>query len=496
MRLKRIRTLFFNFYETRKYVKEMIDIQKILFIQPPPLKEQDLMEGIKYPPLGITSIAGFMRAKGYTVGLYDGCAFSATTEDVLSEVKKFEPDVVALTATSAIIYHAFAVASLVKQFNPSIKVVIGGPHATELPYHALSNENVDVVLRGEGELSLLELMEAYDKGSDLHLVKGIGFRDNGKIFLTSPMPLLKDIDELPFPAYDLLPLEKYQSPYSLRKPFIAMVRTRGCPYDCSYCEIPNVYDRRFRVQSPERSIKEIDYLVKELGVKEIAFKDSIFTIVPSNVMKFCDLLMERNYDLTWCANARVDNFNLELAKKMKQAGCFSVTFGLETGDQRILDNLRKRATLEQGREAVKIAKKAKLDVVANFMVGNPGETYGSIENTIKYMKEVDPTYVYMGFCTAFPGTELRRQAEQNNWLIQKDPTSVRYEDVQMNATELTNEELKQALNRMYRAFYFRPKYILRRMFKLSPADIKNNLKGFKSILMNTLRVKKGKELET
>jgi len=240
----------------------------------------------------------------------------------------------------------------------------------------------------------------------------------------------------------------------------------------------------------------VDYLVQTLGVKEISFKDPIFTLLPKNVMEFCDLLIERDYDLSWCGNARVDNFSLDLAKKMKKAGCFSVTFGLESGDQRILDNLRKRATAEQGKEAVKIAKMARLDVVANFMVGNPGETKESIERTIQYMKEIDPAYVYMGFCTAFPGTALQRQAEQNDWILQKDPTAVRYEDLQMNATNLSNEELRQALNRMYRAFYFRPKYIARRMLKLKPADVRNNWNGFWSIVRNTLRVKRGEELKT
>ncbi|HLD42431.1 MAG TPA: radical SAM protein [Candidatus Nanoarchaeia archaeon] len=471
-------------------------MQRILFIQPPPLQQQDLMENIRYPPLGITSIAGFMRDKGYIVGLYDGCAVKASADTVLQEVRRFKPDVVALTATSAIIHYAFAVAEKVKELDPSIKVVIGGPHATELPHHALSNANVDVLLRGEGELSLLELMKALEGGGDLRSIKGIGFMENGRMILTPPMPLITNIDELPFPAYDLLPINNYTSPYSRRKPFMAMVRTRGCPYDCSYCEIPNVYDRRFRVQSPERSIKEVDYLVQTLGVKEISFKDPIFTLLPKNVMEFCDLLIERDYDLSWCGNARVDNFSLDLAKKMKKAGCFSVTFGLESGDQRILDNLRKRATAEQGKEAVKIAKMARLDVVANFMVGNPGETKESIERTIQYMKEIDPAYVYMGFCTAFPGTALQRQAEQNDWILQKDPTAVRYEDLQMNATNLSNEELKQALNRMYRAFYFRPKYIARRMLKLKPADVRNNWNGFWSIVRNTLRVKRGEELKT
>ena len=358
----------------------------------------------------------------------------------------------------------------------------------------MSNQDIDVALIGEGEISLHKTLQSFEYNKPLDKIEGVAYRNNNGKIITSKPSLIKDIDELPFPAYDLLPLEEYKNPYSTRKLFTSMCRTRGCSYVCTYCEIPQIYKRTFRIQSPERTIKEIDYLVNELGIREIAFKDPVFTLDRKNVMEFCDLLIERDYDLIWSANSRVDNITQEMCFKMKEAGCTSLTFGLESGDQEILNNLKKHATLQQAKQAIDCAKKAKIKIVANFMVGNPGETKESINNTIKFMKEIDPDYVNIAFTTALPGTELWDQAGKNNWIRYKDYSSVHYEDIQMNATNISDEELRKSLNMMYRKFYFRPRYILKRAMKLSLPEIKNSWNGLLSILNHTLRVKSNKRL--
>ena len=270
-----------------------------------------------------------------------------------------------------------------------------------------------------------------------------------------------------------------------------MIRSRGCPYPCIYCEHPILFSAKYRCQSPERTIREIDYLVKKFGIKEISFKDSEFTLAPKdNLYKLCDLLIERNYDLRWCANGRANNVDRELLKRMKKAGCYSITFGLESGDQRILNNLKKHLSLEQSEQAVKTAKEEGLQVVANFMVGNPGETRESIRNTIKFMKKLDLDYCFFSFLTPFPGTPLRKMAEENGWIIDRSMEGVQYEDLSMNATEIPTEELRKSLNRFYRAFYLRPTYIIKRLKKFNLLDMKNNWIGFKSIIKNTLSVSK------
>ena len=467
---------------------------RVLFIQPPAVLEGGLLKHIKYPPLGLASIAGYVRSKGYIVDLYDAYSLSGTVKTIIDRTRSFKADVVAISSTTALIDNTFKTAEAIKKHDKRIKVVVGGPHATADPAHCLSNQNVDAALIGEGDMSLHKTLQAFQNNESLDNIMGVAFRDKEEKIITSNPFLIKNIDELPFPAYDLLPLDEYKSPYSTRKPFTSMCRTRGCSYVCTYCEIPQIYKRTFRIQSPERTIKEVDYLVNEFGIKEIAFKDPIFTLDRNNVMKFCDLLIKRNYTLIWSANSRVDNITQEMCLKMKEAGCESLTFGLESGDQQILNNLKKHATIQQARQAISYAKKAKIKVVANFMVGNPGETNESINKTIKFMKEIGPDYVNIAFTTALPGTELWNQAEENNWIRYKDYASVNYEDLQMNATNISDEELRKLLNKMYRKFYFRPRYILKRAKKLSLPEIRNSWNGFFSILHNTLRVKVNKRL--
>ena len=467
---------------------------RVLFLQPPSSLKGDLSKNMKYPPLGIASIAGYIRSKGYIIDLYDAYSLNGTLETVLNRVKSFNADVVAISATSALMNITFKIAERIKHYDARIKIVMGGSHATANPAHCLSSRYIDAALIGEGENSLHKVLQAFEQNQSLEKFEGVAYKDSQGKIITSNPSLIKNIDELPFPAYDLLSLGEYQNPYSTRKPFTSMCRTRGCSYMCTYCEIPQIYKRSFRIQSPERTIQEIDYLVHTFGVKEIAFKDPVFTLDKKNVMEFCDLLIQRTYDLIWSANSRVDNLTQEMCFKMKKAGCASLTFGLESGDQEILNNLKKHATLEKARQAVAYAKKAKIKVVANFMVGNPGETRESLRKTLAFMKELDPDYVNIAFTTALPGTELMEQAEKNNWIRHKDLSAVHYEDLQMNATRLSDEELRESLNKMYRAFYFRPKYILKRATQLSIPELRNSLNGLFSILHNTFRVKINKRL--
>ena len=319
---------------------------RILFIQPPADFEGDLLKHIKYPPLGLASIAGYIRSKGYIVDLYDAYSLGGTIETIIDRTRSFKADVVAISSTTALIDNTFRTAEAIKKYDKRIKVVVGGSHATADPAHCLSNQNIDVALIGEGEISLHKTIQVFQNDWHLDNIEGVAFRNGKGEIITSSPSLIKNIDELPFPAYDLLPLDEYKSPYSTRKPFTSMCRTRCFSYVCTYCEIPQIYKKTFRIQSPERSIKEIDYLVNEFGIKEIAFKDPIFTLDRKNVMGFCDSLIKKNYDLIWSANSRVDNITQEMCFKMKEAGCESLTFGLESGDQKILDNLKKHATIQ------------------------------------------------------------------------------------------------------------------------------------------------------
>ncbi len=461
---------------------------RILLIQPPQANKEAVVSILKYPPLGITLLGSILRDDGHKVDLFEAYGLNANLQDVEKRVRRFRPDVVGITAPTPLIVQAFAVVDIVKSVDKGIKTVLGGVHPTITPEHYLSNENVDVIVLMEGEITFPDLLSSFIGKKELKAVCGIGYMKDKKVVLTEPREQLKDLDILPIPAYDMLPKDVYSSPYSSRKPIMTMIRSRGCYYNCIFCEHPALFGKKIRCQSPERSIKEIDFLVDKLNVKMIPFKDSEFTIAPEkNISEFCDLLIERKYDLVWSVNGRVNHVNKDLLRKMKRAGCFSITYGIESGNQAILNILKKGITLQQVEKAVSISKEVGLDVVGNFMIGNPYETKDSINDTISFMRKLNIDYANFAFLNPFPNTELRRVAEEKGWLLDSSTEAIEYEKLSMNATSIPTEELKKYLNKFYRGFYLRPSYILKRMSRLNIKDIKMYYGGVKKIFLHSLK---------
>jgi len=460
--------------------------KNILLIEPPTGEKE--ITSFKYPPMGLLALATYLAKHGYQVNLVDASVDNLSIEELINKIKDLKPDLVGISAMSVNIMQTFNLADEIKKYNPQIKIIVGGIHPTVMPEHTLSNKNVDIAVVGEGEFTVIELLDALKENHDLNQIKGLAFRKDGEIIVTPRRSLIANLDELPIPLYHLFDITKYKSPYAKKMPFISMVRSRGCFYSCTFCGNPKMFGQTFRCQSPERTIAEIDYLVKKFGVKEISFKDTELTL-DKNLEKLCDLLIARNYDLIWTCNGRVNNINENLLKKMKRAGCYSLTFGVESGNQEILNRMKKGITLEQVRKAVDLTKKAGLQIVTNFMIGNAYDTKETIKQTIDFAVELDTDYAYFGFTTPFPGTELREQAVVNNWIIDHSMEAIRYDDLMMNATSMPTDELATYLDKAYRRFYFRPKYILNRLTKLDKYELKNSYEGLVKIIKNNFKIK-------
>lgn len=461
---------------------------KILLLQPPTTEKN--ITSFMYPPLGLIALSAYLEEEGHQVSLYDANVEGGSIEEVINLVKRETPQIVGLGAMSVNINKAFSVAGAIKSFSKDIIIVAGGIHPTVEPRQTLENPCIDFIVRGEGELTMAELVKSLqEKKANFERILGLGFKKRNKVVINRLRELIKDISSLPLPAYNLLNIKKYRAPYTSRTPFMIMNRSRGCPFLCTFCGVRKMFGSSYRVQTPEKSIKEVDYLVNKLGVKEIGFKDSEFTLASENVEKFCDLLIKKNYDLTWNCNGRVNHATYPLLSKMKKAGCVSITYGIESGDQRVLDLMKKQITLEETREAVKISKDVGLKIIGNFMIGNAGDTKETIEKTINFAKELNLDYAYFGFTTPFPGTELREQAITNGWLLDDKLESIKYEDCIMNATDLPTKELKTYLSKAYRSFYFRPSYIAKRLLKLSKNEVYNSVRGAFSIIKDAIRAK-------
>lgn len=459
---------------------------KILLIEPS--TGEIGITSFEYPPMGLTALAAYIRSKGHAVSIYDANLAKATVKQVKNIVRKINPDIVGISSMSLTINTTFKIATAIKSLDLKISVIVGGIHPTVCPTHTLSNIAIDAIVIGEGELTAIELIDAIKYGRDLSKIKGIGFRKNNKVIINLRRELIPIMDELPIPAYDLIPLNRYRSPYATRSPFAAIMRSRGCIFNCTFCSNSKTFGQTFRCQSPQRTIEEITYLKKNFNIKELSFKDTELTL-DKNLETFCDVLIHKKFDIIWSCNGRASNVNQNLLKKMKRAGCVSITYGIESGDETILKNIKKPIRLEDAHRAVTLTKEAGIKVVTNFMIGNPGDTKETIEKTIELAVKLSPDYAYFGFTTPFPGTELREQAKKNNWMLAEDMDVIRYDDCIMNATSLSTEELNTCLDTAYRRFYFRLPYIIKRLrnFRLNEARI--SLRGLRSIVNNTYRVR-------
>jgi len=463
---------------------------KILLVQPP-FSEEGITSIIRYTPVGLIALAGYIREKSQAnIEIYDSNvgknhSINAITDNILQK----NPQILGLTAMTTNIGRALQIAQRVKSNQPDIIVIIGGIHATISPEDVLSNEAVDYVIVGEGEITFDEFLKNINSPTEYGHIRGLGYKKNGRLIINQRRDLIKDIDELPFPAHDLLEIEQYNSPYGLKRPFVSMIRSRGCPFECIFCGVQKMFGRVYRVQTPKRTIQEIEYLINRFRVKEIGFKDSEFTLSAQNVNQFCDLLIEKNYDLIWTCNARVDCGGYELFKKMRRAGCHTVSFGAESGDQDVLNLLKKGITLQQTQQAIRNVQRAGMKASVNFMIGNPGETRETIKRTIRFSQAINPDYVYFGFTTPFPGTELSEMALKNNWLLVPDlNASLSCTRLTMNATNLSAKELNSLMRKAYWSFYFRPRYIMKRISMLNKEEIRTSIRGLAAVLRTIFRL--------
>lgn len=461
--------------------------RNILLIQPPSVSGKIILDYLKYPPMGLAFLASALREKRYEPAIFDASIEKNPFLKLENIIKTGGFNIYGISFSSMTAEGAFKTAEIIKNADKNSIIIAGGYHPTVMTKETLANTNFDFVVHGEGEAALPELLEKIEKKeTDFEKLLGIAFRANGEIKINPSRPLIENLDTLPLPAYDLLKLNAYSSPSTTRKPYISYIRSRGCPFSCNFCGVQKMFTRRYRFESPEKTIKNIEELIRKFRVKEILFKDSEFVINKKSVIDFCDLLIQKKYNLIWGVNARADMVDSELLKKMKLAGCNQITYGLESGDQNILNSIGKNITLTQAREAVKITKDIGIKCVANFMLGNTGETADTINKTIKFAAELDPDYVVFNYLIAFPGSDVYDLAIKNNWFINGEPKNFTYESLKLNATKISAEELDKFLKKALVSFYLRPKYIIKRMAKLTPTEIKHNFLGLLAVAKKIL----------
>lgn len=465
-------------------------MKEILLINPPFNLIYGRMKGLVdcVPPLGLAYIGGVLETLGIPFDIIDMPAELITEEQLADIVKKTDPKVVGITATTPIIPIAKKIAGLVKLINPEIKIVIGGPHTMVFPKRTLNEvEAFDISVYGEGEFTFAELVECLDKNNSLHKVRGICFRENGGIVQTATRPFIKDLSVLPFPVHHKLPLKKYTYPIQRGTPFTNMITSRGCPGKCIFCS--RILGDRIRFQKPELVVDEMEYLVAELGVKEIHIKDD--TIIGTKRMtEICEEIKRRNLDFLWACSAgiRADFVTDKMLKAMNDAGCYLMAIGIESGSQKVLDNMKKNVTLEQNEKAVEKIKNAGMLVESFFSIGHLGETVEDVKKTIEFAKKLDPDFAKFSMITPFPGSELYTILDNENRLLTKDWEKYQTHQEPIFVHDvLSSEEIQNLYTKAYRSFYFRPIKILKYLATgISIGMTKKYLKSGLVVLNNVL----------
>jgi len=433
---------------------------KISLVNPPPLK--GVYRHQLYLPIGLAYLAAVLEENGYDVTVIDCPALEMNLGQLKTKLASINPDVVGITSMTPTIQSALLSASAAKESCPDATVVLGGPHATFMDEQVLNEEAaVDVVVRGEGEETLLELAENVSNTKSLNKIQGITFRDNGQTVRTPTRPFIKNLDELPRPAYKHFPLEKYRL---FGRRMLPIMISRGCPSQCSFCTTARMFGKAFRARSPKNIVDELEWLRDAHGADAFSFYDDTFTLDKKRALKICEEIRYRKIGLPWDCQTRVSVVSEEILRKMREANCQQVFFGVESGCQKILNAVNKGTTVEQNEKAIRLAKNAGLFVSISVIIGYPGETKEMLQETVDLIRRAEPDDVYICVATPYPGTELRRVVEEMGWEMSNDWGKYDTITPVFANPNLSAEEVRRLRTSFYNSFYS-PKYVLRQIFK-------------------------------
>ena len=353
--------------------------------------------------------------------------------------------------------------NIAKQAQPQAVTMLGGSHGTFWDENALNEyPSLDIVVRREGEITFIELLEKLQSQSSLSNVLGITYRNGDKIVRNADRPFIQDLDSLPFPAHHLLSLENLRHNGKILFPLIS---SRGCVFWCDFCSTVRMFGRGYRMRSPKNVVDEMQLIHDKYGIEQVTFYDDAFTVDRNRVMKICDELHARKLHMTWDCGTRVDMVDRELMKTMREAGCIAVWLGVESGSEAILGAMNKKIKLEQTRLAYKTAHEVGLMTIANVVLGFPGETEQTAKATIRFVKELNPEDVGFYVATPYPGTPMYEEVKKNGWLRVTDFDKYDTAGPTFETPQLSMEKLAEIRYKAYQQFYLRPGYVLHMMRK-------------------------------
>lgn len=439
------------------------------------------------PPLGLAALSAYVTAKGFPCFLYDlnveahhGLSVAGFLKEWKQKTGILRP-FIGITCVTTFAYSTYSLAQTVKEIFPESVVIAGGPHATFMPREVLACPFIDLVVMGEGELTLEEIL----KGLPYSEIQGLAFKtgDGSGIQINLARPRIKDLDSLPIPAYHQLQLSAYQPVLGSYKrlPAANMVTSRGCPGRCTFC--CRTFGNQVTYNSPARILQEIEGLITNYGIRQINFYDDTFTLNKSRVIELCQGMIARKLEIDWTCFARLDRIDEEMLHWMKKAGCYQVMYGVENFDPGILSTIKKAYGTVDVKKVVRMTRKAGIRCRLSILIGNPGETKETVMNNIRQMNRLNPDILVVNITTPFPGTEMYDWALKENRLLTTDWKEYDGKQAVMRIDTLSTQEIYTYYHKMYARFYLRPVYVLTQLARIrSWLELRVLFHGFFSLL--------------
>ncbi|MDR1993955.1 MAG: B12-binding domain-containing radical SAM protein [Nitrososphaerota archaeon] len=425
-----------------------------------PPEKDTWYHGKRLPPIGLMYVAAALEKAGHTVQMLDNYLANKSLEEVKQIITQTTPFMVGITCGSATFTRCIETAKAIKEAKSDCIVVVGGWHASYLPKTLLSHSEIDYAIVGEGERAITQLANALVEGnkSQASTIPGVACNIKNNLSINPPQ-FIEDMDEIPYPARHLLPLEQYDRTIEFldAKPADVMSISRGCVFSCGFCETRKLWGNMCRSFSPKRVLGEICDLQRRYGTRGIYFINDNFTLRKEKTKELCHLMIEEKLDLEWVCDTRVDLVDSELLGLMRKAGCRVIWFGVESGSPKVLNRISRNTTLEQVEEAFKLCRAQNIKTACSFMLGLPDETLKDMEQSLRFAKKIDPDYCQFNIFIAYPDSKLYNELLESNQYTQLDDYLLSTKSV-----EYDFESLRALQRRFFKSFHMSPKQIYKR----------------------------------
>lgn len=437
---------------------------KVLLINPPPRKRG--FETIVVPPLGLLYLAATLKNNNIFVSILDAFALNLSWNEFENKVKEFKADIIGIGGMTPVIDVYERAIKLCRKYCKFL--IMGGPHLSAYKQSIFKEiPEIDYGIVGEAEYSFLNLIKCLRENNydDIYKIPGVLTKD----FYKGDIAKVNNLDEIPFPARDLIPISKYHYSIGKYNPVFTMMTSRGCPYQCIFCD-KTVFGSKWRARSPENVVDEIEEIIKKYKGKYIIFYDDLFTVNKKRVISICKLIIERGLKIEWKCEGRVDRVDEEMLEWMKKAGCSVIAYGIESGNQESLNYLRKNFNVEHIENAFYLTKKMGIKILAYFILGIPNENYSEALKSIDFACKLNPDYIQFSLLSPTYGTRLYSEAIQKGWYREidaKDPLGKDIKRAVLISPEWTEDKLKKIIKIAYRKFYYRPSYIFSRIKQIN-----------------------------